>query len=517
MKVRIMRRYLFSNHLNIKSALNFDVLIVGSGIAGLYAALNLDKNLSCAVMSKGGIDNSDSWLAQGGIAAAVSDDDSPDLHYEDTITAGAGLCDNDAVRILVNNAPRDIETLLSMKVPFDRDKNGKLQTGREGGHHKSRVVHAGGDATGKETVKALVTAANERSNLTFLQNTFLVDILTDDTGVCGAIICKDGYHMVVYCTNIILCTGGIGQMYEHSTNASIATGDGQAAALRAGAKLSDMEFIQFHPTGLYSKLSESRSFLISEAVRGYGAVLVNNKGDRFMLGKHPMAELAPRDIVARGIAREMTETGQNHVFLNINGKTGEQLSGRFPTIYGECLSRGIDISKQPIPVCPVQHYIMGGIATDLNGSTNIAGLYACGEVARTGAQGANRLASNSMLECLVFGRRAAQSILPRRQKAKVSIPAVKPCHISADTVGLNALQLKSRIRKIMSSDCWIIRNKKDLEQGYSQLAGIIDALEDCDLPDREWMETYNMVSVSAEIIQSALNRKTSIGAHYRED
>lgn len=511
-----MRRYLFGRETHIGETLFYDIIIIGSGIAGLYAALQLDARLSCAILTKEGVDISNSWLAQGGIAAAVSRDDRPQLHFEDTMTAGAGLCDEKAVRVLVDEGPGDIATLMSLNVPFDLNEDGDLQTGREGGHRINRIVHAHGDATGRETVTTLAAIAAARSNIHFMQNTFLVDILTDEGRVTGAVVFQDGFKIVA-ARSIILCTGGVGQIYLHSTNPSVATGDGLSAALRAGAALDNMEFIQFHPTGLYRKTPESRSFLISEALRGEGAVLKNAGGERFMLGQHPMAELAPRDIVARGIVHEMQKKGADHVYLDITGHPADKLSARFPTIYGECLKRGIDISKDAIPVCPVQHYMMGGIRTDLNGMSNIAGLYACGETACTGVHGANRLASNSMLECIVFGRRAARHSSGSLSAGKPHLPVLPLPQDMRGFLDLPAPELKRRIRRIMNRDGWVIRRKKDIGRGLRQIREIREMLEGGPLSGREYMEAFNMATVSEQILQAALRREKSAGAHYRED
>ena len=512
-----MRRYIFDKGISVKETLCYDTVIIGGGIAGLYAAINLDSRLTCAILTKEGVDISNSWLAQGGIAAAVSHDDRPQYHYEDTITAGAGLCDTKAVRVLVEEGPGDIAALVALNVPFDLDEDGDLQIGREGGHRRNRIVHAHGDATGRETVKTLAAVAAAKENVSFLQNAFLVDILTKNGCAAGVLIHQDDGYKIIATQSIIVCTGGIGQLYIHSTNPSVATGDGIAAAFRAGACLQGMEFVQFHPTGLYSQTAESRSFLISEAVRGEGGILKNNSGERFMIGQHPMNELAPRDIVARSITREMLKTGQDHVYLDITSESADFLSTRFPTIYSECFRRGIDISKDIIPVCPVQHYMMGGVATDLNGMTSIPGLYASGEVASTGVHGANRLASNSMLECLVFGRRAARHISETHGGKKQGIPDLPLIQESVPGRAADAFKLKQRIREIMSRDCWVIRNKADLTSGLNEMNEIMQILESAVLDSKDLMEALNMATISVEILNAALQREKSVGAHYRED
>ncbi len=511
-----MRRYLFDHEIQIKQTLYYDTLIIGSGIAGLYAALNLDNSLSCAILTKESMDISNSWLAQGGIAAAVSKEDQPQFHYEDTLTAGAGLCNKAAVRVLVDEGPKDIEKLVAHHVPFDLNIDGDLRTGREGGHRRNRIVHAHGDATGRETVKALAAIVVPKSNITFLPNTLFIDVLTEDNQVIGAVIYQDGYQ-VIFSPNIIISTGGIGQIYTHSTNPHVATGDGTAAAMRAGTKVKDMEFVQFHPTGLYCSEPETRTFLISEALRGEGAQLKNSEGVRFMVGQHPMAELAPRDIVARAIIHEMQKTAASHVSLDITHQSEEFLAERFPTIYGECAKRGINIAKDYIPVCPVQHYMMGGIATDLNAMSNIKGLYACGEAACTGVHGANRLASNSMLECLVFGRRAAQHISQSNwQKVPLSHPLPEPKK-THPLPNLDIQQIYGRIRKIMDQSGYVIRNKNDIETGLAQIREIKQLLEGSTLAEKEWMEAFNMTCVAEQILVAAFKRKKSVGAHYRED
>ncbi len=508
-----MRRYVGCPD-GVSEHSKFDTVVIGGGLAGLYTALNLDSRLSCAVLTKEAFDISNSWLAQGGIAAAIDKDDRPEFHLDDTLTAGAGLCDERAVRVLVDEGPAEIDNLRKMNVPFDLNPEGDLQITREGGHTRSRVVHACGDATGRETVKTLSSIIGTRSNITVMSGAFVIDVLTDGASVCGVLL-FDGKYRVISARNVVICSGGSGQVYLHTTNPAVATGDGIACAMRAGAEIRDLEFIQFHPTALYSGQQEERSFLISEAVRGEGAVLRNRDGSRFMVDRHPLAELAPRDIVARGIFMEMNRTGAEYVSLDITEKDASFLSVRFPTIYGECMRRGIDISKDYIPVRPVQHYMMGGIRTDVYARTNIDGLYACGEVACTGVHGANRLASNSMLECLVFGRRAALHINESglTTAGTPEIPGVTG--LSAGNI--DAVAIKRRIKLIMHENCGVIRRLADMKHGIRLISALRDELEQTELKVVAEIEAYNMATVAERILTDAFARKESVGAHYIED
>ncbi|NLH02111.1 MAG: L-aspartate oxidase [Clostridiales bacterium] len=499
--------------------LQFDVLIIGAGIAGLYTALHIDERHSCCILTKEDAEVSNSWLAQGGIAAAISLDDTPMYHFEDTIIAGAGLCDEAAVKVLVSEGPSDVRRLVDMHVPFDLDSDGELDITREGGHRRRRIVHAGGDATGRETVKALAHLVSLRKNVTFMPHNFCVDILTDDSGAvtgCAVLDSTDTLY-IIDSPNVVIATGGIGQIYKVSTNPSVATGDGLAAAVRAGASLKNMEFIQFHPTGLWSDKRENRAFLISESVRGEGGLLKNADGIRFMVGQHELNELAPRDIVARAITRELMKRGEDHVFVDITSKPREYLENRFPTIFNECLKRGIDISKTWIPVCPVQHYLIGGIETDLDARTGVDGLYACGEAASTGVHGANRLASNSMLECLVFGRRAAEHINGRLEHMETvpfsKLPDVK----KRPVVKRDFAEIRSEIQQLMNDYGGVLRNEKGMTKAISRISEITGELEETFFSGRNYIETLNIATLSLEILRAALARKESVGAHYRED
>jgi len=513
-------RYAVSCDTEIAKIYEYDVVIAGAGLAGLYAALNIDEQLSCIILAKENMDNSSSWLAQGGIAAAIHHDDAPELHLKDTVIAGAGECDTEAVSVLVNEGPSDIKNLVDLSVPFDLDEYGEFHFTREGGHNKRRVVHAGGDATGRETIRALASIVSERKNITFSGYTCLFDVITDESGVTGAVVrYNDKEFHLIKTSNVIIATGGIGQLYVSSTNPLVATGDGIAAVIRAGVSVSNVEFIQFHPTGLWNKKSSGSEFLISEAVRGEGGLLVNSENERFMKDKHELAELAPRDIVARAIIKELKQSEKSFVYIDITHKTEDFLKARFPTIYNECLNHGINIANDKIPVSPIQHYLMGGIETDIDACTSIAGLYACGEAANTGVHGANRLASNSMLECLVFGRRAALFI--NRNFSG---------HINGDVFDIKSLPsrprpqepldyklLRKTLQQTMSEHCYIIRTKAGLSFALERISEIHSQLEaiydDCN----EYLETLNIATVAKAVVEAALRRPESIGSHYMED
>ncbi|GHU88581.1 L-aspartate oxidase [Clostridia bacterium] len=473
-----------------------DVLIVGAGLAGLYAALALDPKLNVVIVTKENITLSNSWLAQGGIAAALLPDDSPGFHYDDTLAAGAGMCDHEAVRVLVEEGPAAIENLRRMRVPFDLNDEGELHITREGGHHHNRVVHAGGDATGRESVRALAKIAMSRDNITLMPWQFLLELSIGGGGQCAGAVFADALfpedRVAVRARATILASGGAGQIYRRTTNPAVATGDGIAAAIRAGAAVKDMEFIQFHPTGLYIPNTD-RAFLISEALRGEGAKLLNAKGERFT------DELQPRDVVSRAIVAELERSGEPCVWLDSSHTPKDELAARFPTIFDKCESVGVDI--QHIPVSPAQHYIMGGIKVDLNAQTSIPRLYACGEVSCTGVHGANRLASNSMLECLVFGKRAALSI------EQLTIDNGQWTIGDAERGGLPNI---SKIRDICQRYAWVERSVGGLRSGLDEL----NALAEVAVPvDRRLWEARNMLVVARAVFEAAVERTESVGAH----
>lgn len=492
-----------------------DVVVIGSGVAGLYSAINLDKSLKVIIISKDSSDENNSYLAQGGIAAAVTNDDMPEYHYQDTVRAGAGQCDDEAVDVLVQQAPRDIEILCEIGTNFDRNPDGTLTTTREGGHRRFRIVHALGDATGREVVDSLLRESKRRSNLTILENCFAVDILTADESCVGLLI-KQGDELKHIIARMTICaSGGVGQVYKNTTNAAVITGDGIAMAYRAGAEVTDMEFVQFHPTAMYNEQDHGNRFLISEAVRGEGGILRTIEGRRFMPDYHEMAEVAPRDIVARAIFAEMKKTDSPFVYLDVTHQEPEFIKKRFPNIYKHCLEVGIDITRHFIPVCPVQHYFMGGIKTDLWGKTDVKGLYACGEAANTGVHGANRLASNSLLEGLVFGRRCAESI--NCEIADVKAPAVRIKNTRQYTKAGDIEAIRESIKGLMNFHAGIERNEKDMLETLNQINDHIDVLEGCSLDNKDDMETLNMAYVASLILKGAIRRKESVGSHYRTD
>lgn len=513
-----MRRYIFSENTKGLPVEEYDVLIVGSGIAGLYAGLHIGVDKKVAILTKVDFDKSNSWLAQGGIAAVISPDDHFESHVEDTLKAGAGLCDASAVEVLVKEGPENIKELVELDVPFDTNPEGELMITREGGHSCRRIVHCGGDATGRETTRRLGEIALERKNLSILFNTYLIDILTDNGAVCGAIV-SDGKPKIIKCPNIIIATGGIGALYNNTTNPMGAVGDGIAAAKRAGAKLTNMELVQFHPTTMMPQNGQGgRRFLISEAVRGEGGILRNYDGEAFMKGKHELADLAPRDIVTREIIKEMRRTGKSNVFLDVHSMSEEFFSKRFPTIFGECRRFGINIPDEMIPVCPAQHYLMGGINTDLDGMTSIDGLYACGECAWTGIHGANRLASNSMLECLVFGRRAAQHIEKSSRRISDAALVLPDCRSDDERrlLGPYVTETAAEIRKVMTEKANAVRTEKGLAEGMAYTEKLLDDLDSVNLTKRSEYELYVMAQIAESVFRGAVARKESVGAHYIE-
>ena len=495
--------------------MKYDYIIVGSGIAGLYTALLAREQGSVLIITKGSIDDCNTKHAQGGIAAAIGKDDSPELHLKDTIAAGDGLCNLETVRILVNEAPARIADLVNLGVPFDT-VNGEVALTKEAAHSVFRILHAGGDATG-EHIEVTLSKRVRASRIKLLEDCPVTEILVDQGAVRGvrALDCHTGSIEEFECRFLVLATGGAGQLYRFTTNSDVATGDGIALAYHAGAEITDMEFFQFHPTVLH--LPGVPPFLISEAVRGEGGVLRNADGHRFMPDYAPKADLAPRDVVARSILYEMIKTGSGQVFIDATQLPRYVITNRFPQIYRFCLDHGLDITRNLIPVAPAAHYIMGGVRTNSWGKTNIAGLFAVGETACTGVHGANRLASNSLLEAVVFAQRIVEGTLKETSpETAASSPddirsSLSPRRISktAPPPSLSTLQA------LIWDKVGIMRNRQDL----TEAADILAAWQGC-LPqpkDRPSYELANLVLTARLATETALLRKESRGAHFRSD
>ncbi len=492
-----------------------DVLIVGCGIAGLAAALSAPPKLRVLVVSKGRALDANTFFAQGGVAAAMSHQDSVERHEADTIRAGAGLCDPESVRMLTSEGPDAIRWLLSLGVPFDRH-GGELAFTREGAHSAERVLHAAGDATGRVIQTHLLEKLSAHPNIEVLPHQFLVDFIPDRGRVVGAVFLSAGGALsCVLARAVILASGGFARLYRESTNPPGATGDGLAASFRAGAVLSDLEFIQFHPTTLY--LAGAPRFLISEAARGEGALLRNASGERFMKRYHPEAELAPRDVVARSILREMQRSNSTSVFLDLR-PLRNKIKTRFPTIRNCLRAFGLDPQREPIPIRPAAHYTMGGVRTDLSGRTGVPGLFVVGEAAASGVHGANRLASNSLLEGLVFGRRAIRAAPafgapPSRRRIRVpwgGRDAERGPEVDVEDIRMS-------LRSLMSRNVGLERNEPLLKEAWDRVLfwekyTLTRRFRDC-----TGLELQNMLTLAKLLVRCALWRKESRGAHYRSD
>jgi L-aspartate oxidase len=512
-----MERYLIDYDSDSFEKEAYDVVIIGSGIAGVYTALEIPDHFRVAILTKESIDISNSVLAQGGIAVSLDKGDSPELHLKDTLYAGAGLCDEESVWVLVNEAAANIECLCKYGVNFDRKGQGELSLTREGAHSKNRIIHAG-DTTGKEVCDKLISVVKTRSNISIMERTFAIDLLTQENAAKGILAYdEDRNQLKMYASSAVVCaTGGFGQLYAYTTNPEVATGDGVALAYRAGAELMDMEFIQFHPTVLFHP--DNKTFLISEAVRGEGAILRNIHGERFMPQYHELKELAPRDVVSRAIFEEMSRTGATHVYLDITFKSREHLESRFPNIFKTCLGYGIDISTDFIPVAPAEHYCMGGVRADVNGTTNISGFFACGEAACNGIHGANRLASNSLLEGLVFGHKIGcliGSFIENRRDASTELPFLNKTVRKRKDIDRESM--KKDIQKLMTGNVGIIRNKEKLLYAREKLQDYQTVLGDMLNEDIKDYELQNMLLLCVLVVDGALEREESRGAHYRSD
>ena len=514
------------------NAYQSDFLIIGSGVAGLLFALNTAHAGRVALVTKKEAMESNTNQAQGGIAAVLGGNDSFDLHIEDTLSSGAGLCHPEVVRLVVEEGPQRIAELVERGVSFNRPVNaapGKFDLGREGGHSRNRIVHTQ-DMTGREVERALLAQVREHPNIDLFENHIAIDLITHSTRMkrglvtttheehcCGAYVLDRQTRQVVPFVSriVLLATGGAGKVYLYTSNPDIATGDGLAMAYRAGATLANLEFVQFHPTCLYHP--EAKNFLISEAVRGEGAILLDARGDRFMERYDPARELACRDVVARAIDTELKKSGDDAVFLDISGKDADFIRHRFPNLYENCLRFGIDMTREPIPVVPAAHYMCGGVVTDTEGRTDIRQLYAVGETACTGLHGANRLASNSLLECLVFGARIARTV----SESPRSLPSALTDGISDErkefSPGFSAGKGRMILKRTMERYLSLVRNAEGIRKVQDLIEDEYNRMDGGIFRRIEEFELYNMAMVSEQIAQSALARTQSVGGHFRSD
>ena len=499
-----------------------DVVVIGSGIAGLTAALQLRATGSVMVVTKDILSAGSTQWAQGGIAAALGPGDTPDQHLHDTLVAGAGVCDEEAVRVLVTEGPEAVRELIALGTVFDQTEGGELSLTREGGHLRDRIAHAGGDATGAEIQRALVAAVRAAPDIEVIEHALALDLVPgavagapDEGGGAAGVTLhvmgegqRDGVGAVL-CRAVVLASGGLGQVFSATTNPSVSTGDGMALALRAGAVLSDLEFVQFHPTVMWLGAgSTGQQPLISEAVRGEGAVLVDDAGVRFMAGVHVLADLAPRDVVAKAIMRRMRETGSEHVWLDARDFGAEKWERRFPTILATCRSYGVDPVTDLIPVAPACHYASGGVATDLHGQSSVTGLFACGEVACSGVHGANRLASNSLLEGLVFSRRIAAHLSAGLPDRRSPVEDDRPGLLLPGSV-------RGRLQQSMTEWAGVLRSRDGLVTGAAELVALAGTT--AEEPDVAAWETTNLHTIATALLAAATRREETRGSHWRED
>lgn len=495
--------------------LTSDVLILGGGLAGLYTALNIDKSKKIIIASKEPLGLSNSYLAQGGIAGELNTDEKVlAKHIEDTLIAGSGLFDKDAIKELVYDASENLKMLIDLGVPFDVDENGKILLTREGGHSTRRILHAGGDATGKNIMETLIALIKKRENVTIIENYMLYNLIMKDN-VCygGELISMDNEFCNVFASSTLLATGGIGAIYKDSTNAHGATGDGIAAAYRAGAKLRGMEFVQFHPTVFYDVTGniKGQKFLISEAVRGEGAYLLNINGERFMQKYDKRLELASRDVVSQSIMKEMYDTWSQYVYIDARHLGKKFLMKRFPTIYEKCLESGYHMESDLIPVAPVEHFGIGGVQIDLDGETSITNLFANGECCSSGVHGANRLASNSLLECVVFGKKIAQKI-NEKPESEVESWGIE---ISFSVNNNNYHPIREEIRETMSKYVFIVRDTEGLHLAQRIIDRHYNNLCKHPFTTVDYYRALNIATVAKLITDAAEARKESIGCHLR--
>lgn len=499
----------------------YSYIIIGSGLAGLYCALKASEHGKVGLITKRDLTNSNSYNAQGGIAAVYDKDDRPVFHFDDTIVAGRGLCDYPSVDILVNEGPERMSDIIGRGMKFDMNDKGEITLGLEGGHHRRRIFHAGGDATGRYVTSFVLEQVRKEPNVEMLSDHALLDFVMDDGKCCG-VRCWDYEHdceKVLYAPHTIIATGGTAAAYTHSTNPHSTTGDGIAIAYNAGCEVEDMEFIQFHPTAICKEGADT--FLVSEAVRGEGAHLYNLAGERFMLGKHELNELAPRDIVAQMIDREIRKEGKGWVYLSLKHLNPEAIKSRFPTIYAKCAEYGIDMCDR-IPVAPAAHYTVGGICCDEEGRTNIKNLYVCGEAASTGVMGANRLASNSLLECMVFAQRIVDTCSEEdRDAVPFVVPdsKVQPFYRSGELDNIFP-DIRKNVASLLTEYAGIVRDDAGLEKGLAELQAMEDtikALSGYSGHELNCFRCLNLITVARLIMSGALYRKESRGCMKRSD
>jgi len=510
-----LNRYLIRMDTRSLGHLYTDCLVIGGGVAGMLAALSAAKAGKVILLVKDGLNDSNTYYAQGGIAAVVQDNDSFDSHTDDTLATGCGLCDEEVVRLVVSRGPEHIEQLLNWKMPFDQDK-GRYRAGREGGHSHSRVLHAHGDATGRGLVETLAEQIEQHPNIRVFTRCFAIDLITQDSS-CLGVVCFHPRHRLqcIWSRQTVLASGGAGRLYRETTNPPVATADGLAMAYRAGAVLSDLEFMQFHPTTLY--VAGATRVLVTEAIRGEGGLLLDRHHHRFMPDYSEMAELAPRDVVSRAIYEQMEKTTSSHVYLDV--RHIEKFNERFPTISRICHDFDINVAKDLIPVRPSAHYMIGGIKTDIQGQSNILNLYCCGEAAATGLHGANRLASNSLLEGMVFGKICGERIAEELShhdpvmNFRVIVSEIE----ASDRVPLDVADVTNALRALMTRRVGAARSGEALQESIASIEFwqryVMDKV--FDTPDG-W-QLQNMLTVSRLIAQSALARSESRGTHYRTD
>jgi L-aspartate oxidase len=512
------RRYLVDIDSIATNQLFTDCLVIGAGVAGLRAAIEAADHRNVVIICKGTLEDSNTWKAQGGIACVLNEDDTFESHIGDTLGTGCGICDEQIVNMVVRQGPELVEEIHRWGAKFDL-VDGRIDATREGGHSHARIAHAHGDETGRVIAQALINKVRAKRNVRILENFFAIDLLTDSESRCLGVIGSDAGRgqLIIWSAKTILATGGAGQLYRETTNPDVATGDGLAMAYRAGAVLRDLEFVQFHPTTLY--IAGASRALVTETLRGEGAILLDTTGKRFMKEYHEAGELAPRDVVSRAILEQMLKTESTHVYLDVRHLDKEHFAGRFPLINELCESFDIDISKDLIPVRPSAHYMVGGVKTDASARTGIENLYACGEIASTGLHGANRLGSNSLLEGLVFGRTVGLSVVEQKDadisSLRHSLIKYKIPH--SDRSRLDTADVRNSLRALMWRNVGITRKARPLEEAQEIIRFWQRYVMDKVFDSTEGWECQNMLTVALLMARSAEMRRESRGVHFRSD